>query len=179
MEYKNTTESLWYALRVKTKCEKVVAGGLNQRDIINFLPLYKKTVQWSDRVKTSFVPLFPGYTFAKLNGRQLHRVVTVPDLMYIVGRGSIPEPLDEPDIIAVRRLVADGAGVGPWPFCTAGQIVEVIRGPLAGLRGVYLRAKSESRLVVSLPLLQRSVSTEIESYNVRPIAANCRLAGAA
>ena len=179
MEYKNTAESSWYALRVRTKCEKVVAGGLSQRDIIHFLPLYKKIAQWSDRVKTSFVPLFPGYIFAKLGERQLHAVMTVPDFMYIVGQGSVPEPLDELDIIAVRRLVADGAGVGPWPFCTAGQVVEVVRGPLAGLRGIYLRAKSETRLIVSLPLLQRSVSTEIESYNVRPISANFRMVGAA
>jgi transcription antitermination factor NusG len=179
MEYKNTVESLWYALRVRTKCEKIVAGGLSQRDIVYFLPLYKIIAQWSDRVKTSFVPLFPGYIFAKLGRRQMHGVITVPDFMYIVGQGSVPEPLDELDIIAVRRLVADGAGVAPWPFCTAGQVVEVVRGPLAGLRGIYLRAKSETRLIVSLPLLQRSVSTEIESYNVRPISANFRMVGAA
>jgi len=177
MEHKSTTELLWYALRVRTKCEKVVIGGLDQRDIVNYLPLYKKTVQWSDRVKTSFVPLFPGYIFAKLDERQLHRVITVPDIMYVVGRGSIPEPVDESDIIAVRRLVTDGVGVGPWLFCATGQIVEVVRGPLAGLRGVYLRMKSESRLVVSLPLLQRSVSTEIESHNVRPVSANVSLVG--
>jgi hypothetical protein len=42
MEHQNTAESLWYALRVRTKTEKIVAGGLNQRDIVNFLPLYKK-----------------------------------------------------------------------------------------------------------------------------------------
>jgi transcription antitermination factor NusG len=169
MEYGNSGESLWYALRVWTKCEKIVADGLNQRHIINFLPLYKKIAQWSDRVNISLVPLFPGYIFAQLNGQQLHGVSTVPDFMYIVGRGSIPEPLDELDIISVRRLVADGAGLGPSPFCTSGQVVEVVRGPLAGLQGIYLRAKSETRLIVSLPLLQRSVSTEIESYNVRPI----------
>jgi transcription termination/antitermination protein NusG len=179
MEHKSTAESLWYALRVRTKCEKIVAGGLSQRDIIHFLPLYKKTSQWSDRVKTSFVPLFPGYLFARISKPQLQRVITVPDFMYIVGQGNIPEPLDELDITAVRRLVAEGTGVGPWPFCSAGQVVEVIRGPLAGLRGVYVRAKSESRLVISLPLLQRSVSTEIESYNVRPISADFRLVGAA
>lgn len=179
MEHQITTASLWYALRVRTKCEKIVAGGLNQRDIIHFLPLYKKLTQWSDRVKTIHVPLFPGYIFANLSGRQLNRVVTIPGFMYIVGQGSVPEPLDELDIIAVRRLVAEGAGVSPWPFCTTGQVVEVFRGPLAGLRGVYLRAKSEDRLVISLPLLQRSVSTEIESYNVRPVPASFPLVGAA
>lgn len=50
MEYDSNTEALWYALRVRTKCEKVVVGALRQRDIVNFLPLYKTKTQWSDRV---------------------------------------------------------------------------------------------------------------------------------
>jgi transcription antitermination factor NusG len=161
---------------VRTRCEKVVDTCLGQRDVDHFLPLYKKQTQWSDRVRTSFVPLFPGYVFARFNRDGLHRVCTIPDFMYIVGRGSAPEPLEEEEIVAVKRLVADGAGVGPWPFCTAGQLVEVIRGPLAGLRGGYVRAKSESRLIISLPLLQRSVATEVESYNVRVLSTDYRVA---
>jgi transcription antitermination factor NusG len=161
---------------VRTRCEKVVDTCLDQRDVDHFLPLYKKQTQWSDRVRTSFVPLFPGYVFARFNRDGLHRVCTIPDFMYIVGRGSAPEPLEEEEIVAVKRLVADGAGVGPWPFCTAGQLVEVIRGPLAGLRGGYVRAKSESRLIISLPLLQRSVATEVESYNVRVLSTDYRVA---
>lgn len=169
MERESNSESSWYALRVRTKCEKIVVGGLCQRDIINFLPLYQTKTQWSDRVKTSSVPLFPGYVFAKLNGQELHHVPKVPDCMYVVGRGNVPEALEESEIDAVKRLVADGAGVGPWPFCTVGQAVEVTRGPLAGLRGVYVRAAGQDRLIISLPILQRSVATEIESYFVRPI----------
>lgn len=170
MEYDSSTEQLWYALRVRTKCEKIVVGALHQREIVNFLPLYKIKTQWSDRVKTSFVPLFPGYVFAKLNELELHSVVRVIDCMYVVGRGNVPEALEESEIDAVKRLIAEGAGVGPWPFCTAGQTVEVTHGPLAGLRGVLLRSAGKDRLIISLPILQRSVATEIESYFVRPIA---------
>jgi transcriptional antiterminator NusG len=179
MEHKNAAESLWYALRVRTKYESIVATGLEQRDIANYLPLYRKKTQWSDRVKTLSLPLFPGYVFANFSRLQMHRLVTVPGFMYIVGQGNIPEPLEEAEITAVRRLVAKGTGVGPWPYCTVGQLVEVVRGPMVGLRGTYIRTKSEDRLIVSLPLLQRSVATEIESYNVRLISPGYRLAGVA
>lgn len=179
MDWKSTVESLWYALRVRTKCEKVVVGGLQQREILNFLPLYQTRTQWSDRVKTNSLPLFPGYVFAKLDGQQLHRLYTVPAFMYIVGRGNVPEPVDETDIDAVKCLVAKGTGVGPWPFFAAGQLVDVIRGPLAGIQGVYLRAKGQDRLVISIPMLQRSVATEIESYNVQPVSGVFRSVGAA
>jgi transcription antitermination factor NusG len=179
MEDQDTAQSLWYALRVRTKCEKVVESGLIQRDIESYLPLYRTVTQWSDRVKTNFVPLFPGYVFAKLNREKRPWLSSVSDFMYIVGRGNVPEPLDEREITAVKRLVSAGMGTAPWPFCEAGELVEVIRGPLAGLQGVYLRMKSHDRLVISISLLQRSISTEIESYNVRRASAACRAAGAA
>ena len=165
----NHAEALWYALRVRSKCEKVVAGGLGQRDIVYYLPLFNKKRQWSDRVKTIHVPLFSGYVFAEFNRMQMALLVTIPGFMYIVGRGDVPESLASSEIEAVRRVVDDGIGVEPWPFCEAGVRVEVIRGPMAGLQGVYLRSKSEDRLIISLPLLQRAISTEIESYNVRLI----------
>ena len=179
MEYQSGAEALWYALRVRTKCEKVVAGGLTQRSIVHFLPLYQTRTQWSDRVKTNSLPLFPGYVFAKLDSQQLHRVFAVPAFMHVVGRGNVPEPIDQDDIDGVKRLAAEGTRIGPWPFCSAGQLVEVTRGPLAGLRGVFLRAKGQDRLIVSLPILQRSVATEIESYNVQPVSGAFRRAGAA
>ncbi len=179
MGCQSTANSSWYALRVRTKCEKVVVGGLRQREILNFLPLYETRTQWSDRIKTNSLPLFPGYVFARLDGQQLHRLYSVPAFMYIVGRGSVPEPVDESDIDAVKCLVAKGKGVGPWPFCAAGQLVDVIRGPLAGIQGVYLRAKGHDRLVISIPMLQRSVATEIESFNVRPVSGAFQSLGAA
>lgn len=174
MEDQDNAQMLWYALRVRTKCEKVAESALIQRDIVNYLPLYRTITQWSDRVKTNFVPLFPGYIFAKFDRQKLYSLSTIPDFMYIVGRGNVPEPLDELEITAVKQLVSMGTGIVPWPFCTAGELVEVIRGPLAGLQGVYLRTKSEDRLIISIPLLQRSVSTEIESYNVRRAPTACR-----
>lgn len=167
MEIGSTVESLWYALRVRTRCEKVVAGGLGQREIVHYLPLYETRTRWSDRIKVNSTPLFPGYVFVRLDERQLHSVLVVPDVMHIVGRGSIPEPICQAEIDAVMRLIAKGTGVGPWPYCTAGQPVEVIRGPLAGLQGIYVRAKGKDRLIISLPMLQRSVATEIESCNVQ------------
>lgn len=179
MECQNTAESSWYALRVRTKCEKVVIGGLIQREIVNFLPLYQTRSQWSDRVKTISAPLFPGYVFAKLGQQQLHRVFAIPGFMHLVGRGNVPEPIEQSDIDSVKRLVTAGTGIGPWPFCTAGQLVDVIRGPLAGLQGVFMRAKGQDRLIISLPILQRSVATEIESYYVQPVSGLFRRAGAA
>ena len=52
--------------------------------------------------------------------------------------------------------------VQPYPFLESGRRVRIDRGPLAGLEGVVVEVKKQFRIVVSVTLLQRSVSTEID-----------------
>jgi transcription antitermination factor NusG len=54
---------------------------------------------------------------------------------------------------------------------TAGTKVYIERGPLAGIEGLITRADKGFRLVVSVTLLQRSLSIEIDRDWVRPISA--------
>ncbi|HVV47573.1 MAG TPA: hypothetical protein VHC72_20320, partial [Bryobacteraceae bacterium] len=50
----------------------------------------------------------------------------------------------------------------PWPFLRAGQRVRIEHGPLRGVEGVILEQKDEWRMVVSVELLQRSVSVVLD-----------------
>ena len=59
--------------------------------------------------------------------------------------------------------------LSPWPFLQVGRRVRVECGPLAGTEGIVLEVKSVCRIVVSLTLLQRSVSAEIEREWIRPV----------
>src|SRR5260370_37503127 len=53
----------WFAVRVRSNTEKMVAEGLRGKGDTEFLPLYRKTSLWSDRTNQIDVPLFPGYVF--------------------------------------------------------------------------------------------------------------------
>jgi hypothetical protein len=57
----------------------------------------------------------------------------------------------------------------PWPFLRIGQTVLIERGPLAGVEGILQEVKGKYRIVVSINLLQRSVSSEIDRSWVRPV----------
>ena len=46
----------WYALRIRSNQEKVVAAILENKGYEGFLPLYRSTRRWSDRVKQLDVP---------------------------------------------------------------------------------------------------------------------------
>ena len=70
-----------------------------------------------------------------------------------------------------------GLLVMPWPFLQVGQVVLIERGPLAGVEGILENVKAKCRIVVSIQMLQRSVSTEIDRSWVRPLKSGAAAAG--
>lgn len=154
----------WYALAVKPQHEFRVFRGLEGLgEIEGFLPTYKDKRIWSDRVKVLDAPLFPGYVFARFEypARRVP-VLRVAGVRSIVGFGHAPSPLAEEEIDTIRTLVSSTFPVRPWPFLRAGQRVRIDHGPLRGVEGVILEQRDEWRMVVSVELLQRSVSVVLD-----------------
>ena len=159
----------WFALRVRTNFERIVSTQLVGRGIEEFSPSYRVERQWSDRKQLLDKALFPGYVFCRLNPENRMPAISVPGVMDIVKIGRNPAEIPEEEILRVRRLVNSGLAAIPWPFLSVGDTVVIERGPLEGLEGILLREKSKCRLVVSIGLLQRSVSAEIDRNWVRPV----------
>ena len=66
-------------------------------------------------------------------------------------------------------MVESGLLVTPYPYVQVGQAVLIERGPLSGLEGILVEVKGKLRLVVSINLLQRSVSAEVDRDSIRSI----------
>ncbi len=159
----------WFALRVRSKHEQVASLHLRSRGYEEFSPSYKVERQWSDRKKTSDQSLFPGYVFCRLDAHDRLPVLTVPGVVGIVGFGDGPTSIPEEEVGRVRTMLNSGLVVMPWPFLRIGQTVLIERGPLSGVEGILQEVKGKCRLVVSINLLQRSVSSEIDRAWVRPV----------
>jgi transcription termination/antitermination protein NusG len=151
----------WYALQVRPRFERIAASNLTNRGYEGFLPVYKSRRFWSDRTKTLELPLFPGYIFCRFNAEKRLAVLLAPGVLSIVGIGKIPVAVSEEEIRAIQTITASRLEYGPWRDVCAGQRVRVERGSLAGLEGTIVQIKSDLRLIVALPLIQRSVSVEI------------------
>jgi transcriptional antiterminator RfaH len=164
------TEALWYALRVRTRSEWMVEGNLEHKGYETFCPMYKLRRQWANRIRTADRPLFPGYLFCRFDIRMRLPILTTPGVSLIVGPGKCPEPIPENEIEAIRTLVKSGASYEPCAYLTAGQLVEIQHGSLSGLVGLVTEVRSEFRLIMSVDLLMRSVSVEIDRTWVKPIA---------
>jgi len=160
---------LWYAVKVKGRSEAMVAAHLQGKGFESFLPTYRANRRWSDRIKTLDLPLFPGYVFSRFDVQKRMPILTIPGVSFIVGTGRSPEPIDETEIAAIQVVMKSGAEYGPHPYVRIGQPVQVENGSLYGLTGVVTTVKNKSRLVVSINMLMRSISVEIEQAWVRPI----------
>jgi len=152
----------WYALQVRPRFEKVVATILRDKGYEEYLPCYKSRRRWSDRSKTIELPLFPGYTFCRVDVLNKLPVLVVTGVMSIVGIAKLPTAITDEEINSIKRVVGSSLSYTPWPSVRAGQSVCVVRGPLTGLEGTVIEVRSSLRLILSLPLLQRSISVEID-----------------
>ena len=159
----------WFAVRVKSRCEKIVAQMAEGRGFEEFLPVYRCRRRWSDRQQEVDFPLFPGYLFCRLNPEHRLPLLTIPGVMHIVGIGKTPAPVDDTEVAAIKAAVQSGLSAEPWPFLEAGDRVRVEAGPLTGVEGILVRSDKLQRIVVSVTLLRRSVAVAIERDWVRPL----------
>jgi transcription antitermination factor NusG len=152
----------WYGVRTKPKHESMAAGALQGKGYEQYLPLYRSRRRWSDRIVDSVVPQFPGYVFCRFDATRRLPILTTPGVMSIVGFGQGPTPIPESEIEAIQFVIRSGLASEPCSFLHEGQRIRVTRGSLEGLEGLLLKKKSEWRIVVSVTILQRSVSVEID-----------------
>jgi len=161
--------TLWYALHVRTRFEKVVARNLRGKGYEEFLPLYSRTNRWSDRMKQIELPLFPGYVFCRFNVNDRLPILTIPGVNTVVGIGKNFLPVEVSELDAIRAVLKSGTYCEPWPFLEVGQRVRVEYGPLAGTEGLVTMVKNSCRLVISVNMLQRSVAVEIDRDCLKPV----------
>ena len=152
----------WFALRVKPRCETLTASALDGKGFEQFLPLQTVRRRWSDRVKTSETPLFPGYVFCRFDPQKRLPILITPGVSSIIGFGKDPTPVADEEISSLQAVVKSGLFSAPCPFIGIGHKIRIDVGPLCGTEGIVTQVKNSTRLVVSITLLQRSVAVEID-----------------
>ncbi len=159
----------WYAIQTRTRHEKAVAAALLERGYNSFLPLYRSRRRWADRFQDVDLPLFPGYVFCRLDINRRLPVLTIPGVLRFVSAGKVPLQVDELEVAAVEVIVNSGLLVQPWPFLKAGETVIIEEGPLRNVVGILDVVDGSPQFVVSITLLQRSVSVKVPRECIRPV----------
>jgi transcription antitermination factor NusG len=159
----------WYALRTRSRHEKVVRDELLSQGIEPLLPTVKRLSQWKDRKKEIEVPLFSGYCFVRFASDHRLPVLKTIGVVDIVGNRHRPEPIPDDEIVAIKTLMTSVLPYDPHPYLHEGMQVEVIRGPLQGVRGILLRKEKRHRLVLGVRLIQQAAAVEMDLKDVRSV----------
>ncbi len=167
--YEENGNLAWYAIRTRSRHEKLVHQQLDSRRVEAFLPLVERRRRWKDRWKNVDFPLFPGYCFARFPYQDRLSVVTAVGVVQILGINGIAIPVPDHEIEAVRQLVTCTLPLDPHPYLKEGMEVEVVRGSLAGVRGILISKGARARLVVAINLIQQAASVELDAADVVPV----------
>jgi transcription termination/antitermination protein NusG len=156
-------DKCWFALQVRPRYEFIAANTLRGKGFEQFLPTYTMNRKWSDRTKQINLPLFPGYVFCRFNAEIRVPILTTPGVIRILGTDS-GIPVGE--IEAIRAVVTSRLPATPCSYLKIGTKVQVIDGPLAGVQGILTSYGNQQTFILSITLVQGSISVEIEPGNV-------------
>jgi len=162
----------WYATYTRSKHEQKVNDRLERKNIETFLPLIERWSRRRDRRKKIHLPFFPGYLFVRTEmGAHTHlEILKTDSVVRVLCYNGKPAPIPDEQIHAIQVLVKNGMAVSPYPYLKEGMRVRVVNGPLIGVEGILLKTKpNKHRLVLSVDLLQESVSVEIDELDVESI----------
>ena len=172
MDFLNSESFDWYCIHTRSRHEDAVYQRLSDKKFQAFLPKMEVWSKRKDRRKKIQKALFPGYLFVyeSLNPRVGLEILKTPGVVKILGNEAGPLPIPEGQIESIKKILNGKAAVSPFPYLKEGQLVRVVDGPLKGCQGFSIKIKEEKeKLVISLDLLRRSVSVEIESASIEPI----------
>lgn len=159
----------WYAVHVKSRHEFKVHDHLSHTGLESFLPTVDRLSRWKDRKKLVSFPLFSSYLFVHIHNTYEEKLTVLkkPGVVRLLGNGT-GEPIPVPDeqVTSLQSLVTQKRDLDPYPYLKEGDRIRIKKGPLAGLEGILIKKADQHRLILSIDIIQKSVSVQIDASEV-------------
>jgi len=158
----------WHVVYTRSRAEKKVRDELSEKNIECFLPLQKKLRKWSDRKKWIETPLITGYCFVRIKRDEYDRVLETNNVVsYITfeGRAAI---IPDKQIHYLKQLLTKydfDVEVTTENF-EPGKKVEVIAGPLIGLRGELTESRGKHKFMLRFTQINAIFSVEVNASDI-------------
>ena len=165
-------KSNWYAVQTMARHEKRIAAQFEEKHVCTFLPILGQIHRWSDRRVKVEVPMFSCYAFVRMihTVEERLKVLRTPGVLGFVGSERQGTPIPEEQIESLRTAISENIPCFPHPFVNVGRRVRIRGGSLDGVEGILVRQGWDQSLVVSVELLQRSISIRVEGYDIELVS---------
>jgi transcription antitermination factor NusG len=156
----DAVERCWWVLHTRPRQEKKLAQYLRGQGVPYFFPLTRKRLLVRGVSRHSYLPLFSSYLFLQANEDE--RVVALSSRRIVqVLPVAEQERLDN-DLRQIHQLIEAGLSVTPEKTLLPGSPVEIISGPLSGLRGQVIRTAAGQRFLVRVDFIQQGASVLLD-----------------
>ena len=165
----------WFVLHTKSRFENVVYEGLMRKSITAFLPRIRVRSKRRDRRMMIHVPLFPGYVFVQTDLHPNHHIdiVKTAGAVRLIGNREGPVFVPDETVESLKIMVSVDQEIQTGHRFRKGDRVVVIRGPFAGVTGIFSRYSGGGHVVVSIEALGQYASVDVDQEDVEilpPIA---------
>jgi len=158
----------WYVVYTRSRAEKKVAKELELKDIEIFLPIQKQLRQWKDRKKWVEVPLITGYCFVHVSRKEYFEVLQTHNVVSYVTFEGKAAPVPESQIDYLKKLTQQSefeVKVTQQNF-KRGQKVEVIEGPLLGVKGELIESRGKQKFLLRFEQIKSIITVEIPASHL-------------
>lgn len=163
-----TIKKNWYVVYTRSRAEKKVLIELDYLGIEGFVPLQKKLRQWKDRKKWVEMPLISGYCFVHISRKEYFSVLQISNVISYVTFEGKAAVIPNKQIDALKQMLKQfdfEVTVSAENF-EPGKKVEVIEGPLIGLRGELLEARGKHKFILRISQINSTFSVEIPALQL-------------
>lgn len=155
----------WVAFYTLARREKDLMRKLDATEIPFYAPLVKQRRKSpGGRTRDSFVLLFPGYVFARVDDDQRRMALTTSTVARWLP--ITDETAFLQDLRSIKRLIDAGVPLTPEARLGPGNPVRVRSGSLCGLEGTVIERRGRKRLLVAVRFLNQGASIELEDVDL-------------
>lgn len=159
----------WYALYTKPRHEKKVEQQLLEKEITAFLPMVKSLRQWKDRRKWVEMPLFTGYVFININLKNKIEALQTHGVVKMISFGGVPAAIPDWQIEQLKKVISQPETLRLEQYLKEGDTVEIIEGPLKGIKGYLREVRGETRVAILIDGIYQSASFEVQRQFVKKV----------
>jgi len=161
-------QPVWHAIYVHSRAEKKVHTELNIMGIESFLPLQRRLRQWSDRKKWVEIPLISGYVFVHITRKHYDAVLQIDNVMQYVRFEGKAAVIRDQEIDLLKRMLGQTETEVEITMeeLQPGTLVEIIAGPMMGIRGELISYRGNNKVALRIPPLGFTLLVESPGANL-------------
>jgi len=164
------SKRFWYAVYTQSRAEKKVTHRLEEEGLEAFLPLQKCVRKWTDRKKIIDKPIISSYVFVKIRKGDFSKVIRTFGVVKFIMLDGEPVKIPEEQIVNLKILSNSDVDVMvSHDTFLKGDLVEVLYGSLAGLKGELIQTGNKRKVVMRVISSDLNLTVDIQTIAIKKL----------